>query len=125
MKRRTLAEAYASIPEVACAGRCWKSCGPIPMAPLEVERVRAAALTPFEMTSSARVGGGLVMVADDGSCPQLDAMRRCSVYDARPMICRLFGVAAGLRCPFGCEPARELSNDEARDLLAAALEARR
>ena len=29
---------------------------------------------------------------------------RCTVYAARPMICRLWGVAQGMACPWGCQP---------------------
>ncbi len=34
-------------------------------------------------------------------CPYLKD-RRCSIYDARPLICRHFGIEEGL-CPHGCE----------------------
>lgn len=124
MKARTLAQIYDAVPRIACTGACWQSCGPIPMSPAEVLAVRAAALVPFEMVPSGELGHP-VMTIDDLRCPQLDAMRRCSVYAARPLICRLYGVAAGMRCEHGCEPEHELSDEEARDLLAAALEARR
>lgn len=29
---------------------------------------------------------------------------RCSVYDVRPMVCRLWGLVPSMRCPYGCKP---------------------
>lgn len=38
---------------------------------------------------------------------------KCSIYTARPAICRLYGVAEGLDCPFGCQPKKKISKQEA------------
>src|SRR2546429_6087610 len=29
---------------------------------------------------------------------------RCTVYEVRPMICRLWGMVEGMQCPHGCVP---------------------
>lgn len=36
-----------------------------------------------------------------------------SVYEARPLICRVYGVAEGLRCEHGCWPEKVPSRMEA------------
>lgn len=50
-----------------------------------------------------------------GSCPAL-VKKRCSGYEGRPLICRLFGVAEGMPCPYGCKPF-ELITDKSAALL--------
>lgn len=37
---------------------------------------------------------------------------RCSVYEIRPMICRLWGLVRGMPCPYGCRPEGGLLPDE-------------
>jgi hypothetical protein len=39
------------------------------------------------------------------------------VYDARPLICRLWGVSENLQCPYGCVPERMLTLEEAQDFM--------
>ena len=52
------------------------------------------------------------------TCPALDvAFGLCSVYPDRPTLCRLWGVVEKMRCPFGCEPERYLSDAEAVTIL--------
>lgn len=50
-------------------------------------------------------------------CPLLTPGKRCSVYEHRPMICRIWAMTKKLRCPFGCRPSRWLSDKEAGALL--------
>ena len=88
----TLESMYASLPTVVCQGLCAESCGPIACSQAEADRMEAAAGRPLEFTSGLR-------------CGYLDAIhRRCTVYTARPIICRLWGVAEGMACPWGCQP---------------------
>ena len=46
-------------------------------------------------------------------------MRECEIHEARPLICRLFGIVDIdlMRCPWGCVPERWLSDAESRALL--------
>src|SRR5437764_1436645 len=88
----TLESLYASLPTVVCQGLCTESCGPIGCSGEEADRMEALAGRPLEFTSGLR-------------CGYLDEIhRRCSVYAARPMICRLWGVATDMSCRWGCEP---------------------
>ena len=59
---------------------------------------------------------------DDLVCPYLErATGLCEGYEARPLICRLRGVAVTLRCANGCEPERWFSAVEVEALRDEAL----
>lgn len=53
------------------------------------------------------------------SLPSCAALKdkRCSIYSVRPAICRLYGVAEGLECPFACKPKKKLSKQEAHAII--------
>lgn len=114
----TLADVYARIPSVVCLGLCADSCGPVPVFRGELVQIRAAA---GRRVRTMAPGAGVQVLEPDARlrCSLLKA-ERCTVYEARPAICRLFGVADGLRCPHGCVPERVLSRAEVADILAAA-----
>lgn len=85
MSRTAKLEAvYAQIPKIACKGKCHEACGPITMSGLEYERLGKPKFKSL-------------------TCPVLDADKRCSRYEQRPTICRLWGVVDGMSCPYGCE----------------------
>lgn len=100
--KREIDKIYAELPSIACQGKCYDSCGPIAMSRVEWQRIikrkgyepRATSLT----------------------CPLL-VSNRCSVYQIRPLICRLWGVAEGMECPWDCKPERYLTKVEAYDFL--------
>jgi Fe-S-cluster containining protein len=56
--------------------------------------------------------------ADDGLTCRYLKKARCTIYDVRPLICRLYGAASGLECPHGCRPARLVARDKVDALLA-------
>ena len=59
--------------------------------------------------------------AVDINCPMLDN-GRCSVYDIRPMICRLWGIVETMLCHHGCKPDRVLTAEEGFEFLQRAAE---
>jgi hypothetical protein len=87
---------YAGLPKLDCKGKCWKCCGPVLMSPGERDRVRreygAELPTVDEMRRDHRT-----------MCPALKS-HRCTVYTARPLVCRLWGIEETMRCPYGCVP---------------------
>lgn len=89
-----LRELYEQLPTVACRGLCASSCE---------EHVEAS---DAETAALAARGVDLGAPTNDGACPALRAtpfgQRRCSVYESRPMICRLWGAAEAMPCPHGC-----------------------
>jgi hypothetical protein len=59
-------------------------------------------------------------------CPALSLVGRCTVYEVRPMLCRLWGAVEGMRCDRGCLPVGGLLSDvEGGRLLRASLGVRR
>jgi hypothetical protein len=107
-----LRELYAQVPGVECKGRCWDSCGRIFMTGHEERTLlQLGYRVPNDMDGSPAV------------CPALTMLHRCGVYEHRPMICRLWGVAQGMVCGYGCRPERVLSYAELYELLAQAYEA--
>lgn len=115
-----LAEIYAQIPDVGCKGLCADACGPIDGHPREFQRIHEE--------TGQRIPHGqalLASLADHGVyvCPALDEDKRCTVYEHRPYVCRLWGASEALRCPYGCRPVdgRELLTRRASHLLTLKL----
>lgn len=119
---------YADLPTVDCVGECWPTCGPVyPEAVFQAERRILARLVgrrkqqgPALLLFSARVG------REVPACEFLDPIdKRCTIYEKRPLVCRLWGAAdeawRDFHCKHGCTvtPAR-LSQAEASVFMARA-----
>lgn len=101
------ARLYARVPDVKCKGLCADACGPIAASAHEVRRLEAAA-------------GKLLEYDADLRCSMLTDDNRCGAYDARPLICRLWGAVRNLPCPHGCTPHNAMPDRQARAMLAEA-----
>lgn len=77
---------YERIPSFVCIEGCTDCCGPVPMAAAEAELIE---LKPYE-----------------GLHCQYATDRGCSIYERRPLLCRLFGTVdhEKMRCPHGKRP---------------------
>jgi len=91
---------YAEVPDIDCCGQCHTTCG---------------ALLP--MSAAERLRTGLQVRGSDPDCAALTVSNRCAIHNMRPLICRLYGVAEGLECDYGCQPERYLSKAEAYALI--------
>lgn len=101
----SLEKIYADIPALNCKRRCQEFCGPVTGGPLEQKRLAAAPRAAMPST-------------EPDSCTFLDGITGgCTIYDIRPLICRLWGLVEDLRCPHGCVPERLLTKAEAYALL--------
>jgi Fe-S-cluster containining protein len=101
-KLRVLQEIYASIPSPNCKGLCIDECSTIPVFPFELEQLETAAGRKLP-TISTRDD---ILLGELGKpCPLL-VMGRCSVYAARPIICRAYGSTEDLLCAHGCRPEK-------------------
>lgn len=102
---RKVRSVWASAPDVGCKGLCSDCCGPVLMSPAE-ERVLADKGITIDFDRETLVCDKLVL-------------GRCSIYDDRPLICRMWGGVDYflMRCPHGC--ATQLSNAEAAVIFAA------
>lgn len=86
---------YAALPALACKGLCQHSCD---------EHVEASDL---EHARARTAGVDLTVPTATGACPALVATfgaGHCGIHPVRPMVCRLWGIAASMPCPHGCLP---------------------
>lgn len=60
----------------------------------------------------------MTVMENGGTCPLLKD-NRCSVYDIRPAICKVFGASDHhrLQCPHGCKPKNPLSASDTDQLI--------
>ncbi len=95
---------YELIPETNCKGLCQDSCGPVVFEDVERENVQSR----FPGT---KIPDPLkVIQSKDATCPLLKN-DRCSIYEARPSICRLWGSVERLPCHHGCRPSSTMTDD--------------
>lgn len=104
---------YALIPKMKnCKGLCEDSCTVIPCTDGEKERLELRMGKKFETVERS-----------DGKkrCSALTMDGKCSTYDIRPLICRLFGAVnhPWLRCEHGCEPEQWLPNRDVYPMMLA------
>lgn len=107
VQRRQLEELYASLPKIECKGECWDSCGPIAMTPVERGLIDDVA------------GVQLPLLQTKLRCPALGMFGTCTVYEVRPLICRLWGLVPSMRCNFGCMPEGGLMRERDGHLAIA------
>lgn len=88
------------IPTMKCKNGCHDCCGPVMFSEWEWGRV-----------SQLKVSmAGCPYLKDDG----------CSIYDERPVICRLFGSTvevSRMMCPYGYKPSRPLTETEMSNIM--------
>ena len=112
-RNEKLDKLYAEIPEIECKGLCHTTCGLIPLAPSEEARIvdRIGTVQRQRLIDQALNTKSL-------TCPLLKD-NRCSVYDIRPLICRLYGTVKKMKCQYGCKPkVNYLPERKSRKLLA-------
>jgi hypothetical protein len=101
---------YDQMPQMSCKGLCQESCGPIAMSTHEDETlVHVGVMIPKLLEGIAALERGHY------ECPALGSDGRCTVYEDRPMICRLWGAVPEMSCPHGCEPV--LDDEQGAKLL--------
>lgn len=116
---RSLEEIYAGLPALECKGLCARSCGPIYVGQRELAAMTAARPDlPVNREAPAPARGVWTSFKVDRKlrCPALK-FGRCTVYEVRPLICRLWGMAPEMRCMYGCEPERWVEREESEGLL--------
>ncbi len=88
-----LVELYEQLPRMQCQGLCSDSC--YSLVQTDLERAYVRDVTGIELQ---------LVQTPPSACPALGMMNTCTAYEARPMICRLWGMTAGMRCQYGCVP---------------------
>lgn len=107
---------YARIPEVHCRGLCQEACGLTGMSPVEAKAIKDRVGERFTPTIGTNP---ILLISKTGVCPLLNPDGKCSVYEDRPAVCRLFGAVKAMRCPHGCRPKKWLRESESRAILRA------
>jgi Fe-S-cluster containining protein len=117
---RVLNEIYDALPSVNCKGLCWTNCAYINVLPIEVVNIEQATGAAPELIAVPNLVNGkpmpMIKPTAGDQCPYL-IMRRCSIYERRPLICRVYGSGAGLRCPHGCQPSRVIPDQEVESAI--------
>ena len=108
---------YERVPKVRCQGHCNPFCSAIGLEKIEVLNIEQNRKSFLPATEIKHPDGSTTI-----RCGELDSENRCSIYDARPMICRLFGATQMMmQCPVGCEledeNERRLSEEEMMGFL--------
>lgn len=111
----TLDELYASLPAIECKGLCARSCGPVMCEPSEALRAGGK----YKLLT---LNGRTVAAYEVDRKLRCNLLRngRCTAYDNRPTICRLWGIVETMPCLWGCQPERMLTDAEGREILRLA-----
>src|SRR5262245_66265757 len=98
-----LAALYAELPHLECKRLCQDACSAL------VFRNRRMSVAEF----SRATFGGLTPIPGGHPLDPCTFLRNggCSIYNQRPLICRLWGLVdmPDMQCSYGCEPERWLS----------------
>jgi hypothetical protein len=114
---RLEAEVYAKVPQMECKTGCDICCHRTFWTLIEDIRIRRhLAERGMEYRTESVWSPYVKGQKRIERCPYLEG-GRCSIHDARPLVCRLFGVVVGhLHCPHVSAPAK-LGDDEAVGLF--------
>lgn len=78
------------VPTINCKGLCQAACTGIGMSQREWNMLDAAG------------HGDIGYDENTEHCNKLGAFGQCTIYELRPMICRVWGASEALPCPYGC-----------------------
>lgn len=111
VREQALRDLYAELPRMTCQGLCADSCASFGMTVLEQRVIRNTTGRELPLTHAGSL------------CPALTMLRQCSIYEVRPMVCRLWGMVPAMRCDYGCTPEGGFLTDaQAYEFLARAAE---
>lgn len=117
-KLKKIDELLNGLPTFKCKQGCFDCCGPVKLSRLEYLRcIKASGRTAKDVKQQMQnnLKQGIY------TCPLLNAeTKKCTVYEVRPAICRLFGVVKGeLICPHGYAPESTalISDEQSREIL--------
>jgi Fe-S-cluster containining protein len=116
----------ATPPITGCKGLCYDSCTNAPVHPVEayflLEKFGGdipIMIHPAGIPADHPAAMALPTLGPDYTpCRFLDSNNRCSIYEDRPLVCRLFGhEALTLRCVHGCKTDQPLTDMQAAELM--------
>ena len=101
--REIIAYLRESIPAFECVKGCHDCCGPVTASSEEMSRLPVKSDAEHD---AALADLNCVHLGPDG----------CTVYNERPLICRLFGTTPRMACPNDRRPDAMVSEDVERDV---------
>lgn len=94
---------YKMIPKFECIKGCNECCGPVPIIQQEAKNLNLkTCMLPFAHKSL--------------NC-KYSSKQGCTIYEKRPLLCRLFGVVQKMACPYGGKPEKLLSQEQENQIL--------
>jgi Fe-S-cluster containining protein len=119
----TFEQLYNLLPDIHCRGKCHTTCGQIDMTDTEHQRIVQLGhnIPRYKQVNTTlwRNPGHGTEAQLTWTCPALTFLKTCAVYEARPLICRLYGLYEGLACMYGCLPEGGLLPGRTAHLLFA------
>jgi Fe-S-cluster containining protein len=110
-REQQLQQLWDQLPAIHCQGLCADSCYSMGQTRTEQQIIQR------------RTGVDLPLAHAGQPCRALTVLRRCAVYEHRPMICRLWGMVPTMRCNYGCIPEGGfLTDQQAYEILARSAE---
>jgi len=97
-------ELYKKIPNFECTKGCSECCGIVPIVPQEAKNLNLKNTNVLPFT---------------GLTCKYSSKNGCTVYENRPLLCRLYGVVPKMACTCGGKPERFLSSEEENQLMQA------
>lgn len=95
-----LRKLYSLLPKVTGCRQCGDCCGHVPIMREEIEAI------------------GFDMPIKEVDCRYL-VDGKCSAYENRPLMCRIYGACVELPCPYGARSERVLDEQETDAILGS------
>jgi Fe-S-cluster containining protein len=107
---------YKKIPSLKCPPGCSACCGPVPLCSKEASVLKDLVKDNPDKSLLEGLNSFMTPTDPDLNC-KFSSAKGCTVYENRPLMCRLFGTVESLKCPLGCAPSRYLTRAEENDLM--------
>lgn len=124
VEMRRMRSAWEEVPPVECKGLCQASCTQVPILPIEayylMEKYGTVIEPGFHPSYMPKKDQQVFPTLGNNQTPcQFLKDGRCSIYEDRPLVCRMFGhPALTLSCSHGCTTKRPLTNFKCADLFS-------
>lgn len=116
-----LKKIYKRLPNIQCKGLCHNQCTVIKVSNIEREEIcKKLNFDPFMTAKETGIDyfENVSRISPDKlKCPMLDVNNKCSIYENRPFICRVYGLSKRLKCEHGCIPDRWFDDKETVKML--------
>lgn len=121
-KTEKLQELYEKIPTFECKPGCVDCCGPVPLSKVEAALIGTDRNMTSDKVQPIKTKAELEAIQNDPDyvCPTCDYAEEgvgCTIYDKRPLTCRLYGTFERLACPHGYKPETMLTDEQEMSII--------